>query len=344
MAAFFKTRQPVGGFDWRHPMKERMRHRFLERIVSMRWLMALMFLACEMDHLLAQDGDSLVAPGAQVEKIGEGMKFTEGPVWLPDRSILVFSDIPNSKWMQWSEAKGLSVYRDSQQANGNILDEQGRIIACQHAARNVVRLEADGSQTVLADRFDGKRFNSPNDAALRSDGSLWFTDPPWGLEGPAELPGHWVFRLDLKSGKVEPVIKDLAMPNGIVFSPDEKRLYVADTGGHPKHPDPAFHKLPASVRCYEIDAAGGLGKMVWTIDAGSDGMAMDQMGNLYTTHGKHVIVYDPSGKERERIEFPEGPANCTFGGDDGQTLFVTARTSLYRIRMKVAGMRPSSTP
>ena len=310
----------------------------------MRWLMALMFLACGMDHLLAQDGNSLVAPGAQVEKIGEGMKFTEGPVWLPDRSILVFSDIPNSKWMQWSEAKGLSVYRDSQQANGNIIDEQGRIIACQHAARNVVRLEADGSQTVLADRFDGKRFNSPNDAALRSDGSLWFTDPPWGLEGPAELPGHWVFRLDLKSGKVEPVIKDLAMPNGIVFSPDEKRLYVADTGGHPKHPDPAFHKLPASIRCYEIDAAGGLGKMVWTIDAGSDGMAMDRMGNLYTTHGKHVIVYDPSGKERERIEFPEGPANCTFGGDDGQTLFVTARTSLYRIRMKVAGLRPSTTP
>jgi gluconolactonase len=310
----------------------------------MRWLVVSVILVCTTVRLLAQDGSSLIAPESQVEKIAEGMKFTEGPVWLPEPGILVFSDIPNSKWMQWSEAKGLSVYRDSQQANGNILDERGRIIACQHAARNVVRLELDGGQTVLADRYDGKRFNSPNDAALRSDGTLWFTDPPWGLDGPGELPGHWVFKLDLKTGEVEPVVKDLAMPNGIVFSPDEKRLHIADTGGHPKHPDPAFHNLPASIRCYEIDEAGRLGKLIWTIDQGSDGMAMDQMGNLYTTHGKHVIVYDPSGKERERIEFPEGPANCTFGGEDYRTLFVTARTSLYRIRMKVAGMPAPKAP
>ena len=120
--------------------------------------------------------------GAKVEKLAGGMKFTEGPVWLPSEKKLVFSDIPNSKLMQWSEADGLSVYRDSEQANGNILDLQGRIISCQHKARNVIRIEADGSTTLLADRFDGKRFNSPNDVAIRSDGTLWFTDPPWGTD------------------------------------------------------------------------------------------------------------------------------------------------------------------
>jgi gluconolactonase len=186
--------------------------------------------------LRADDGQSLLADGAKVTKLAGGMKFTEGPVWLPENKILVFSDIPNSKLMQWSSAGGLAPYRDSQEANGNIIDFQGRILSCQHKARNVIRIEKDGKETVLADRFDGKRFNSPNDLAIRSDGTLWFTDPPWGLTGAHEIPGHWVYRLELETGKIEPVVKDLAMPNGIVFSPDEKRLYIADTGGHPRHP------------------------------------------------------------------------------------------------------------
>ncbi|MEO1994520.1 MAG: SMP-30/gluconolactonase/LRE family protein, partial [Planctomycetaceae bacterium] len=129
----------------------------------------------------AADRGSLVAPGAQVVKLAGGMKFTEGPVWLPAQKKLVFSDIPNSKLMQWSAQDGLSEFRKSENANGNILDLQGRIISCQHGARNLIRIEADGSTTVLADKFDGKRFNSPNDVAVRSDGTLWFTDPPWGL-------------------------------------------------------------------------------------------------------------------------------------------------------------------
>ena len=289
--------------------------------------------------VVADDDRQLVAKGAKVEKLAGGMKFTEGPVWLPSEKKLVFSDIPNSKLMQWSKADGLSVYRDSEQANGNILDLQGRIISCQHKARNVIRIEADGSTTLLADRFDGKRFNSPNDVAIRSDGTLWFTDPPWGLTGSHEIPGHWVYKLEPKTGKVEVVHKYLAMPNGIVFSPDESRIYIADTGGHKRHPDPDFHKLPASIQCYEIDNEGNLGKKLFQIASGSDGMAVDAQGNLYATHGGKVHIYDADGNERQQIDVPEGPANVCFGGDDHKTLFITARTSLYSVRMRVAGAK-----
>ena len=299
-------------------------------------LLIVLFAACT---VVADDDRQLVAKGAKVEKLAGGMKFTEGPVWLPSEKKLVFSDIPNSKLMQWSKADGLSVYRDSEQANGNILDLQGRIISCQHKARNVIRIEADGSTTLLADRFDGKRFNSPNDVAIRSDGTLWFTDPPWGLTGSHEIPGHWVYKLEPKTGRVEVVHKYLAMPNGIVFSPDESRIYIADTGGHKRHPDPNFHKLPASIQCYEIDNEGNLGKKLFQIASGSDGMAVDAQGNLYATHGGKVHIYDADGNERQQIDVPEGPANVCFGGDDHKTLFITARTSLYSVRMRVAGAK-----
>jgi len=292
---------------------------------------------------LADSDQSLVADGAKVTKLASGMKFTEGPVWLPQEKKLVFSDIPNSKLMQWSQADGLSVYRESEQANGNILDLQGRIISCQHKARNVIRIEADGSTTVLADRFDGKRFNSPNDVAIRSDGTLWFTDPPWGLTGPHEIPGHWVYKLDPKTGKVELVHKYLAMPNGIVFSPDETRIYIADTGGNKRHPDPEFHKLPASIQCYEIGNDGKLAKKLFQIDSGSDGMTVDVKGNLYATHGGKVSIYGPDGRELQAINVPEGPANVCFGGDDFKTLFITARTSLYSVQMNVAGAKPKKS-
>ena len=193
-----------------------------------------------------------------------------------------------------------------------------------------------GVAKVLADKFDGKRFNSPNDVAVRHDGTLWFTDPPWGLRGPHEIPGHWVYKLDPITGKVEVLIKDLAMPNGIVFSPDGSRLYVADTGGNKRHPDPAFHKFPASITCYAVTKAGKLGKQLFKIKEGSDGMAVDVKGNLYTTH-RNVQVYSTDGKKLQTIEVPEGPANVCFGGKDYKTLFITARTSLYQVRLVHAG-------
>ena len=287
-------------------------------------------------QVISLQGASLVEPGAKVRKLAGNMKFTEGPVWLPGQNKVVFSDIPNSKLMQWSKKGGLSEFRKSEQANGNILDLQGRIISCQHAARNLIRIEKDGSTTVLADKFDGKRFNSPNDVAVWKDGTLWFTDPPWGLRAPHEIPGHWVYKLDPETSKVEVLIKDLAMPNGIVFSPDGSRLYVADTGGHKRHPDPKYHNYPDTVTCYAVSKQGKLGKKLFTIDEGSDGMAVDVKGNLYLTHGQ-VQVYDADGKKLETIEVPEKPANVCFGGKDYKTLYITARTSLYQVRLVHAG-------
>ncbi len=285
-------------------------------------------------------GVEILAENAKVEKLAGGMKFTEGPVWIPAKKMLVFSDIPNSRLMQWSEADGLKEFRASERSNGNILDLEGRLISCQHAARNLVRTDADGSVKVLVDKVDGQRFNSPNDIAVRSDGTLWFTDPCWGLEGKHELTGHWVFKFDPANGKVEPIIKDLAMPNGINFSPDESRLFVADTGGHPRHPDQEYHQSPAVIRCYEVSAAGELGKKLFEINQGSDGMAVDTAGHLYTTFGNKVVVYNADGKKVTEIQFPENPANVCFGGDEYRTLFVTAQTGLYCIRLKNAGAKP----
>src|SRR4029079_9985776 len=163
-------------------------------------------------------------------------------------------------------------------------------VTCQHAGRNLVRTETDGKITVLADKFGGHRFNSPNDVAVRSDATLWFTAPPWGLTGEREVPGNWVYKLNPASGAVEPVIKDLAMPNGIIFSPDETRLYVADTGGN-RLSVAEFQKLPASIRSYEVSKDGKPGKQLFQIDQGSDGMRADVKGNLYTTTGGKVHIY-----------------------------------------------------
>lgn len=286
--------------------------------------------------------DSIVAPDAEVVKLAGGMKFTEGPVWLPKANKLVFSDIPNSKLMEWSADGGLAVFRDSENANGNIIDLEGRIISCQHSGRNLIRIDG-GEATVLVDKFDGKRFNSPNDVAIRHDGTLWFTDPPWGLWGSgaeAEVPGHWVYKFDPRTKKTEAIVKDLAMPNGIVFSPDETRVYIADTGGHPRHPDPQKRKLPGGIHCYGVREDGSLGAKQFTIPQGSDGMAVDVKGNIYTTHGDAVTVYDTDGKKLTAIKTPENPANVCFGGKDFKTLFITARTSLYSIELQIAGDKP----
>jgi len=288
---------------------------------------------------IAAEPESLVEPGATVKKLAGDMKFTEGPAWFPATKTLVFSDIPNSKLMQWREADGLSVFRPSEASNGNILDLDGRLITCQHAGRNLVRTETDGGITVLVDKFEGKKLNSPNDVAVRSDGTLWFTDPAWGLTGPGDLPGCWVYKFDPKTKTIEAVIKDLAMPNGINFSPDESRLYVADTGGNKKNPDAATHGLKGTISCYEVSKEGTLGKKLFTIDHGSDGMVLDVKGNLYTTN-QTVKIHSPDGKLIEEIKVPEGPANVTFGGDDMKTLFITAKTSLYGVRMKNAGAKP----
>jgi gluconolactonase len=275
---------------------------------------------------------AIVSTDAVVKKLATGMKFTEGPVWIAEKEMLIFSDIPNSMLMQWSQQGGLKPFRKSAQANGNMLDLEGHLISCQHAGRNVIRTEADGTITVLADQFEGKKFNSPNDLAIKSDGSIWFTDPGYGLRGkPGELPGKWVFRLDGTSNKVTVVYKGFDMPNGIAFSPDEKRLYIADTGKH------------GIIRAFDVSGETIVTKPAFEIPIRCDGLCIDTVGNIYTTSKGGIHIFDKAGKKIGLIAIPEHPANVCFGGKDFDTLFITARTSLYSIKTLMMGSLPPHT-
>jgi sugar lactone lactonase YvrE len=271
----------------------------------------------------------IVADDAQVEKLGGGMRFTEGPVWIPATKMVVFSDIPNSVQMQWTKDRGLQEYRKVEQSNGNLLDLEGNLLSCQHAGRNLIRTDASGKITVLADKFEGKRLNSPNDLAILSDGTIWFTDPSYGLRGkPGEIDGKWVYRLDPKSKDLTVVYKGHDMPNGIAFSPDEKRVYIADTGAVGK------------IRAFNVVSEGMVGEPLFEIDIRCDGMCIDTKGNIYTTSRGGIHVFDQEGNKLGVIETPEQPANVCFGGEDYDTLFITARTSLYSVKTLAKGAKP----
>ena len=282
----------------------------------------------------------LVAPGAAVVKLVGDMKFTEGPVWLPKEKKLVFSDVSSGKLLEWSETDGLKLFRESPSPNGNLLDREGRLLTCRQGARDIVRTEKNGKLTVLCDSFGGKRLNSPNDLAMKSDGTIWFTDPPWGLPDARkgkEQPGHWVFRLDPKTKTVTAVVKDLCMPNGIAFSPDERHIYIADTGGN-WHPDESLRDLPATMTAYQVKADGTLDKKpVWKSTGFCDGMCVDVLGNIYTTARAGITVLSPDGESIGTMKTPEPPTNCCFGGDDFKTLFITAPTSLYSVELANPG-------
>ena len=234
------------------------------------------------------------------------------------------------------------MYREAEHPNGNLLDLEGRLLTCQHGARNLVRTEADGELTEVASHYDGKRLNSPNDVAVQSDGTLWFTDPPWGLPGQREgkeLDGHFVFRR-APDGELTIAIRDLAMPNGIALSPDEKHLYVADTGGHDSHPDDAVRGRPATLSAYAIGEAGELGPPLWRVETVCDGMCVDEGGRIYATGRDGVTIWNADGSAAGAIPVPEQPANVCFGGPENRTLFITARTSLYAVELEVAGCFP----
>lgn len=272
-----------------------------------------------------------IAPAdVKVEKLAGGMVFTEGPVWMEDTKTLIFSDIPASRLLRWNPAEGkLSEFRASEAANGNTVDAEGRLITCQHGARNVIRTEKDGGITVLADRFEGKRLNSPNDVVVHRDGSIWFTDPHYGLKSKEEREqtANRVYRIDPKTLAVTAVSEEFDMPNGLAFSPDFTRLYIADSG------------KPQRVGVFEVKPDGTLGPAIRWLEGGSDGVRVDEAGNLYTTAHDGVRVYSPEGKKIATFIIPEGPANCGFGGEDFKTLFITARTSLYSVRLQIPGAR-----
>ncbi|MBB09034.1 MAG: gluconolactonase [Roseibacillus sp.] len=279
------------------------------------------------DQTLAEEMSTIISSDAKVEKLGGGMRFTEGPVWIPSRKMVVFSDIPNSVLMQWTRKEGLREYRKVEQSNGNILDLEGNLLTCQHAGRNVIRTSSNGKITVLADKVDGKKLNSPNDLAILSNGEIWFTDPSYGLRGkPGEIGGKWVWRISKKGISV--LYKGHDMPNGIAFSPDEKRVYIADTGKVGK------------IRAFNVVEEGMLGDPLFEIDIRCDGLCIDTKGNLYTTSRGGIHVFDKDGGKIGVIETPEHPANVCFGGDNYDTLFITARTSLYSVKTLAKGAKP----
>lgn len=289
---------------------------------------ALLVLAFSAPFLTAGVPEGIVAPDAVARQLATGMKFTEGPVWLPERNAVIFSDIPNSMLMQWSEKDGLKPYRKSEHANGNILGSRGRLLTCQHSGRNVIAEGRDGSITVLAGTHGGKKFNSPNDLAQHRDGSVWFTDPSYGLRGkPGEYGGKWVFRIDATSGATSVIYKGFDMPNGIAFSPDCGTVYIADTGN------------VGVIRAFKVNGKAIDPKPLFEIPIRCDGMCIDTDGNIYTTSKGGVHVFDNTGKKLGTIATPEHPANVCFGGRDFDTLFITARTSLYAVRTLKKGMR-----
>lgn len=271
----------------------------------------------------------LFPAGAKVERLATGMQFVEGPVWLRDNGgMLVFSDIPANQLKRWDPKGGLGVFREpSNNANGNTLDAEGRLVTAEHGARRVSRTAKDGTVSTVVDSFEGKKLNSPNDVAVKSDGTIWFTDPDYGLAGrPMEVPGNYVYRYDPKGGKLTPVVKDFDKPNGLCFSPDEQKLYVADSG-KPRH-----------IRVFPVNRDGSLGdgRVFATIDKGGpDGIRCDEGGRVWSSSGDGAQVFSPDGQLLVRILLPEAAANLAFGGANGKTLFLTARKSLYAVETLV---------
>jgi len=309
--------------------------------------------------------DELVDVSAPIEKIAGGHEITEGPIYRPE-GYLLFSDIPRNTIYKWTPGSGESVFRKPSGydgtdtpvpghivgSNGLTIDKQGRLIICEHGNRRVTRLEPDGSLTVLADHYQGKRLNSPNDVIVKSDGTIYFSDPPYGLlkqdDDPAkELKINGLYRIS--GSKLELVVSDLSRPNGLAFSPDEKILYVANS-------DPA-RRIWMS---YPVKPDGTLGAGTVFNDVTSDkrdglpdGMKLDVKGNIYAASPGGMRIFSPAGKLIGTITLPEIPHNCAWGkystdaasaplgpNEIADTLYITARPSVYRIHMKVAGIRP----
>lgn len=296
----------------------------------------------------APELDAIVPAGARIEKLAGGFQFIEGPVWTRD-GFLLFSDIPNNVINKWTPDGKVTLFRKASGysgagsgligSNGLTLDKQGRLTICEHGNRRVSRLERDGTLTVLADRYNGKRLNSPNDAVYKSDGALYFTDPPYGLakedrDPKKELRVNGIYRH--KDGQLQLIYEDLSRPNGIAFSPDEKILYVANSDEKRKI-WMRFDVMP--------DGMIANGKVFYDVTSQTaeglpDGMKVDSRGNLYCSGPGGIWIFSPQGKHLGTIKPPEVPANCAWGDKDTKTLYMTARTGLYRVRLNIRGIRP----
>ncbi|PSK66242.1 Gluconolactonase [Micromonospora sp. MH33] len=272
------------------------------------------------------------------ECLWTGGRWLEGPAWFSAGRYLVFSDIPNDRLLRWDETTGaVGVFRQpAGYANGHTVDRRGRLVSCEQGRRRVTRTEADGTDTVLAQRWRGKRLNSPNDVVEHSDGSIWFTDPSYGIDSDyeghraeSEIGGNHVYRVDPHDGEVRRVADDFGQPNGLAFSPDESLLYVVDTRA--KH-----------LRRFAVTEGGALrgGEVFATCDAGSfDGVRLDDAGRVWVAAHDGLHCFDPDGTLLGKLHLPEVVANFTFGGPKRNQLYICASSSLFSLRVNVNGVR-----
>jgi gluconolactonase len=274
--------------------------------------------------------------GSRIERLATGFWFTEGPVWNNKGGYLLFSDIPAGRILKWTPETGISDFRfPSGKSNGLTLDGKGRLIACEHANRRVSRTEENGAVISIASRYEGKKLNSPNDVVVKSDGSVYFTDPPYGLNTvfgtpeEQELPFCGVYRVSPNGNGPTLLIADM-VPNGLAFSPDESLLYVADTERN-------------HIRVFEVTGDGTTRNgRIFALISGEplapDGIKVDSEGNVYVTGKGGVWVLNPEGKRMGVIPVPQLPSNLAWGDEDLKTLYITARSSVYRIRLNIAGI------
>jgi gluconolactonase len=291
-----------------------------------------------------KDFRRMINGSAQLETLYTNCRWAEGPVWFGDGGYLLWSDIPNDRILRWIPGLGVSEYRNpAGNTNGHTRDREGRLISCSHGNRRVERTEHDGTITVLATHHNDKPLNSPNDVVVKSDGTIWFTDPAYGIESDyeghkskQEQPGCYVYCIDPKSGKLKAVVTDMDRPNGLAFSPDESILYVADSassfgGDRPHH-----------IRAFKVGAGNKLsgGKVLAEINPGlPDGFRCDTDGNIWTSAGDGVHILSPSGVMIGKILTPKTPANCTFGGPKNNWLFIAATDSLHLLHTNANGAR-----
>jgi gluconolactonase len=283
----------------------------------------------------------IVPEGAHLVKLAGGMKFAEGPVWIPaNDGALVFSDLFNSELKRWTRMSGLTSYRQPAQKvaefypyNGNTVDREGRLLTCGHSERRITRTEKDGSIVTLLERASGKKLNSPNDVVVKSDGMIYFTDPDYGIKpDQKEQPGNYVYRLNPKTGDLIPLVKDFVQPNGLCFTADEKKLYVADSSFEKHH-----------IRVFDVQSDGTLanGRLFCTIAEGlPDGIRCDVEGHFYSSSQTGIQIFGTDGNLIGKILVPEkATANLAFGESDYKTVYITATTSLYSMQLAVAGAR-----